>query len=115
MLMFQNGLLATFIPEILMVLGFVLCILTAGFQSHNSTVEHTQLVAQISNYEPQQVSSYQLTYRDFQVTAEVVDEISPTQPHIIVEDNNIAYESPFSTSDGLTFVDFSRPPPTILS
>ena len=112
--MFQNGLLATFIPEILMVLGFVLCILTAGFQSHNSTVEHAQPIAQISNYEPQQVSSYQLTYRDFQVEAEIIEEIRQTQPYLIVKDSNIAYESPLSTSEGLCFVDFSRPPPSFV-
>ncbi len=114
MLMFQNGLLATFIPEVLMVLGFILCILTAGFQSHNSTIEPSQSIAQISGYEPQQVSSYQLTYKDFQIEAEIIEECRQTQPYFIVKDSYIVYESPFSTSDGLSFVDFSRPPPSIV-
>ena len=113
--MFQSGLLATFIPEVLMVLGFVLCILTPGFQSHYSNLEQTQLTTQVTGYEPHQLSSYQLTYSDFQVETEVVDQIRQTQPYFIVNDTYFAYISPFSTSDGLSFVDFSRPPPAFVS
>ena len=113
--MFQSGLLATFIPEILMVLGFFLCILTAGFQSHNSTVEQTQLVAHVSAFEPQQVSCYQITYSDFQIEVETIEEKRQTQPYFRIKDTNIAYKSPFSTSAGLSFVDFSRPPPMFVS
>ena len=39
MLMFQSGLLATFIPEILMVIGFVFCLFTSGLNSKSSTIE----------------------------------------------------------------------------
>jgi len=115
MLMFQNGLLATFIPELLMVIGFVLCIFTPGFQSHYSHLEQTQLTAQITGYEPQQLSSYQLTYSDFQVEAEIATDIRQPLPFCIIKDTYVAYESPFSTSDELSFVDFSRPPPAIVS
>ena len=115
MFMFQSGLLATFIPELFMVIGFVLCILTPGFQSHYSNTEQSQLTIQVTGYEPQQIASYQLTYSDFHVDAQTEVDNNQALPYFIVKDTYIAFNSSFSTSDGLSFVDFSRPPPAIVS
>ncbi len=111
MLMFENGLLATFIPEILMVIGFVLCLFTPGFKAQNSSTEQTQVVTQISTFEHQQSSVYRVSIGDFQQCEETIYNVNPPFP--CYKDKTIIFESTFSTSDGLSYVDFSRPPPTL--
>jgi len=113
--MFQNGLLATFIPEIIMVLGYILCLLTPGYNQPNTKTEQTQLVTHVTSNVPQQLSTYKLTYQDFQVAPEINEGISCPIPPFVEKDTFQTFKSPFSTSDGLSYVDFSRPPPTILS
>ena len=115
MLMFQNGLLASFIPEILMVLAYLVCLFTPGFKSHDSNVEQTQIVAQISTYVPQQISAYTVSTADFQIGAELITDTKQLIPPFVGKDASLSYESSFSTSDGLSFVGFSRPPPTFVS
>jgi len=115
MLMFQNGLLASFIPEILMVLAYLVCLFTPGFNSHNSNVEQAQIVAQVSSYTPQQVSTYTVSTADFHVGIEIIAEINQSFTPFVEKDSCLSYESSFSTSDGLSYVDFSRPPPTLVS
>ena len=115
MLMFQNGLLATFIPEILMVIGFVLCLFTPGYKSNNSRTEQTPIVAHVASFEQRQTITYELSIRDFQAVAESVQEtVLSLQPYIDKQTPN-RFEFKFSTSVGLSFVDFSRPPPSFIS
>ena len=109
--MFQNGLLATFIPEIFMVIGFVLCLFTPGFQSHNSTVENASIIAHVSYTESRQIATYELTAYDFKNHAETVLVKKQYLPLFVEKSKLITFESPFSTSDGLSYVVFSRPPP----
>jgi hypothetical protein len=115
MFMFQNGLLATFIPEVLMVIGFVLCLLTPGFKAADSNTEQTPVVAQISTYEHRQAATYRVSAYEFQLIAEPVSEARYSLPRFIEKAIFNTFEYQFSTSDGLSFVDFSRPPPTLLS
>lgn len=115
MLMFENGILATFIPEILMVIGFVLCLFTPGFISNNSNSEQAPIVAQVSTFEHKQTASYQLSTYHFQTTPEVVPDVHCSLPRFIENVIINRFETSFSTSDGLSFVDFSRPPPFFLS
>ena len=115
MLMFQNGLLTSFIPEILMVLAYLVCLFTPGVKSHASNIEQTQIVAQASQVVFQSNSSYQVTVKDFQVVSETISAPCTTPLPIVETDTSPLFESPFSTSDGLSYVDFSRPPPTILT
>jgi len=115
MLMFQNGLLASFIPEILMVLAYLVCLFTPGFKSHNSNAEQTQIVAQISTFVPQQISSYTVSTADFQIGVEIITDTKQSFPPFVGKDSCLSYESSFSTSDGLSYVGFSRPPPTFVS
>ena len=114
--MFQNGLLATFIPEILMVLGYVLCILTPGFRSHNdSGADQGSVVTKVISFEQQkQISAYQVSIHDFQSVEAEPDTKQPLF-YFIEKAINFTCESHFSTSDGLSYVDFSRPPPFRLS
>ena len=116
MFMFQNGLLATFIPEILMVLGYVLCLLTPGFKSHNtSSVDQASVVTNVISFEKQnQISAYQVSIHDFQ-SVEPVPDSKQSPSYFIEKAINFTSVSHFSTSDGLSYVDFSRPPPFFLS
>ena len=115
MLIFQNGLFATFIPEILMVIGYILCLLAPGIKSHNTSEDQAPVVALVSSYEQQkQISAYQLHTHYFQTT-EIVSDKKQLLPLFVKTITNITYESSFSTSNGLSYVDFSRPPPTIIS
>ena len=114
MLMFQSGLLATFIPEIFMVIGFVLCLFTPGFQTYNSTMENAPIVAQVSGIGSHQISVYQQSTYDFRNYAETVLIKKQYLPQFVEKSKLITLESPFSTSDGLSYLYFSRPPPTFL-
>ena len=113
--MFQNGLLATFIPEILMVIAYVLCLFTPGFKSENTSVEQASVVIQTANFEHQSNSTYQLSAQDFQFVAEIIPEYNPTISPFSEKAAFNFYESSFLISDGLSFVDFSRPPPTFIA
>lgn len=115
MFMFQNGLLVTFIPEILMVIGYVLCLFASGNPSQSSSTVQDAATAQVITFDQQkQVSGYQVSIHDFQ-PFEATAEIQQTSAHFIPVTIKSAFESLFSTSDGLSFVDFSRPPPVIVS
>lgn len=110
MLMFENGLLTTFIPEIFMVFGFVLCLFTPAFNAQHSSTEQTQYIVQISTVGHQQLSTYQVSIVDFQTNSEAISDLKPVIPRFT--GNILIFESTFSTSDGLNYVDFSRPPPS---
>ena len=115
MLMFQSGLLATFIPEVLMVIGFVLCLFTPSFKASNSSTEQAPIVAHISTFERQQTATYELSAYDFQIVAESITKPTYSLPRFIETPIFNRFEYRFCTSDGLSFVDFSRPPPAFLS
>jgi len=85
--MFQYGFLTTFIPELLMVVGFALCIIPAAFR---------------------------VTIAEFQKIEVTVDK-RQSFPPVVEKTLRIRSNFHFSTSEGLTFVDFSRPPPALLS
>jgi len=115
MFMFQNGLLATFIPEILMVIGYVLCLFVTGKQPQSSSTVQNPATAQVITFDQQkQVAGYQVSIHDFQ-PVEPIAEPQQLPVHFIPATIKSAFESYFSTSDGLSFVDFSRPPPVIIS
>jgi hypothetical protein len=115
MFMFQNGLLVTFIPEILMVIGYVLCLFSPGITSQTPSSEQNSVTAHVITFDQQkQISGYQVYAHDFQ-PLDVAAEIRQVPALFIPKTINSAIESYFSTSDGLSFVDFSRPPPVSVS
>jgi len=112
--MFQNGLLATFIPEFIMVVGYVLCLLAPSFNPQNSTTHQASVNVQVVNYEQQQSSVYQLSTFDFRTITAVDSEIKPSLPRYVKTTVFISYVSSFLLSNGLSFIDFSRPPPSLI-
>lgn len=115
MLMFQNGLLVTFIPEILMVLGYVLCLFTSGFKAESTNIDQISNVVIVSTVEQQkQISSYQVSIHDYQTLEK--DTYTYQIPSYFIEKSiNNTSVSNYSESDGLSYVDFSRPPPAFIS
>lgn len=115
MLMFENILLATFIPEILMVLGFLLCLCAPGFKSADSTVDQAPIMAQVITIEHTQHSTYAVSICDFQTVTEVV--LIESHPARVFEKEieKKTLERPFDTSKGLIYIGFSRPPPFIFA
>ena len=98
-----------------MVIGYVLCLFAPGFHSQNSVVEQTPGVVHVLSMEQQkQISVYKVTYSDFQQTEKAPERIQLKFPFVEKAINNTS-ESNFSTSDGLSYVDFSRPPPESIS
>jgi len=115
MLMFQNGLLGTFTPEIFMVIDFILCLLTPDFHPQNSSIEKAPVIILAVNFEHQQSFLYQLSTFDFQIATAEVHDIKFSLPGLIKKLIIISNISLFSTSDGLSYVDFSRPPTLLIS
>jgi hypothetical protein len=115
MFMFQNGLLVTFIPEILMVIGYVLCLFAPGLKPTNSTIDQSPFISQVVTVEQQnQNSAYQVSYSDFQIPEITPEKIQFILPFVEKETTNTS-DLNFSTSDGLSYVGFSRPPPFSVS
>jgi len=115
MLMFQNGLLTTFIPEILMVIGYVLFLFAPGVKSNDTSVDQGSVVVHVSTFEYQkQISAYQVSIHDFQ-PVEFVSSKKEIIPPFVEKAIIFTTKSHFSSSDSLSYVDFSRPPPALLS
>jgi hypothetical protein len=115
MLMFQSGLLATFIPEVCMVIAFVLCLFTPGFKPVDSTSQQASIVAHVSSFEQRQTTTYRSSVYEFQAVVAPVPDKESSLSRYIEKVIPVTFEFCFSTSDGLSFVDFSRPPPAFLS
>ena len=109
--MFENGLMASFIPEILMVLGFLFCLIFPGLKTE-------KLNNNISN-EIQVSVSQQITssvYNFSNHNSQPVQAIENEQTSQVCTFFRILYSVIQPTShikDGLFHVLFSRPPPTL--
>lgn len=115
MFMFQNGLLVSFIPEILMVIGYVLCLLTPAFKPQQSIVEPCATVVHVSTIEHSHISTYQSTFSEYQAHVEFVEDTKQQLTAFVQKRIPILYQSTFRPTEGLSYVDFSRPPPCFLS
>jgi len=116
MLMFDNGILATFIPEILMVLGFLFCLIVPNVNSTNSTIDINSQIVHINAAEQvRDNKTYITTSFDFQqvIIAEIAEKQTIVYP-AIVSDTECS-EHIFKISKVLSFIQFSRPPPFVLS
>ena len=98
-----------------MVIGYVLCLFAPALKPDNSTVDQSPAISQVVIVEQQnQNSAYQVSYSDYQIPEIVSKKIHLVLPFVKKEINNTS-ELNFSTSDGLSYVDFSRPPPFSVS
>ena len=109
--MFQTGLLATFIPEVLMVLGYLLCLFVSNPTPETETVAVNQIATYSSGFERVQASTYSVCTSDFQfVEQPVVVDVTP--PAYCSTEAAAPFLAPyFQLSGSLSYVEFSRPPP----
>ena len=115
MLMFDNGLLASFIPEILMVLAYFLCLFAPNFKKSDSTKELTPIVAQISATQQIHSNTYSTTVLNFQCSELNIVEDQKQFISTNTDSERTIAEFVLKLSVGLTFKQFSRPPPDTIS
>ena len=115
MFMFQSGLLATFIPEIIMVMAYIFCLFAPNINVDNSAPELSSEIIQVTI--PEQTSKS--TYCVLSFDKQYIQQAAPVEPLPNVcpvsETESLYSELRFEISDGLSFVQFSRPPPFFLS
>ena len=113
--MFQTGLLATFIPEVIMVLAFILCLLgpvkndyRSGFQFSTEIVSMRGIELQL--HRSNSSSVYHFEFKIVQA-AEVVEQCLILHPN--VESFTFFDYQHYELTNALSFVQFSRPPPSL--
>lgn len=112
--MFQTGLLATFIPEILMVIGYLVCLFVSNPTTESNTASINTTVVQSASIERVQVSTYSVSTSDFMfVEQPVVANLTP--PVYRSTEASVPFLEPyFQLSGSLSYVQFSRPPPVFI-
>ncbi len=119
MLLFDNAIFATFIPQMLMFLGYVSCVVAPflTFSTTSNTVENqpeTFLAQHIEIDEQFSVSqevAKSFHYHDF-FQAEVADIITENQTFIpYIKIDSVIPQSSGHTNQAFLFTLFSRPPP----
>ena len=113
MLMFENGLLATFIPEFLMVFAYLFCLLVPGLKAEKQTANITPRIIQVSTVNSAVPSVYKVTqihFYDHNLAIKPETKFPEYQlfEKLTVFTNHIVYPL-----DGSNQVHFSRPPPVI--
>jgi len=113
--MFQNGIFTTFIPEIFMVLGFLICLITPSLNSTNQSDSIDPVIVYYQSAEYNQYNTFSVSKFDFQqaISVEIVQKCSLLS--LIFESGAISTVSPFDITDFLSKVQFSHPPPILFS
>ena len=110
--MFENGLMATFIPEILMVLGFLFCLISPGLKTEQSTENLPSKVINATTIQQTETSVYVFKNYNFQ-SQQAIDAEQTLQVSTVFKIQQSLIFLTFQTKDGLFHVQFSRPPPTL--
>ena len=113
MLMFENGLLASFIPELIMVLAYLICFVAPGFKHEKQKTNCAPKVIQTSAVQSKVISAYQVTKLDYGADNHIVESLNAFSVFPIPAKHTIFINLGFFPSDGLNQIHFSRPPPTI--
>ena len=113
MLMFENGLLASFIPELLMVLAYLFCFVAPGIKHEKLTPELASKVIQASSNQSDLTSVYKVTSHDFNS----INQLAENQLQIFINSKGTEKitvpERIFGTTTGQNQALFSRPPPSL--
>ena len=110
MFLFQNGLMATFIPDIIMVLAYFICLFgpVNSIQSDNIDEIEPKIVQADFN----SVLTIQTLELLFILPHEKCEQETNISPHAISK--TFALYNLFCLDDCLSFTQFSRPPPSLL-
>lgn len=110
MFMFQSFSFAAFIPEIIMVLAYVFCLC-----GQTKTVEKTDIVTDESKIVKAHFkTSSSVYYFDQQYIQPAENTIQKSIDFSLSESSIIPYQNFCRLTDCLSFVQFSRPPPSFL-
>jgi hypothetical protein len=117
MFIFESGLLATFIPEILMVLAFLLCLATPTLKSDSlaenlppKVIEFSQNTIYQSNFQ----HVYVITTLDL-VAVNVIKQQAIFVNYGFKTNRQFLPTILLEISDGIDYSNFSRPPPAFIS
>ncbi|MEI8271493.1 MAG: hypothetical protein WCG08_02610 [Paludibacter sp.] len=112
--MFENGLFASFIPELLMVLAYLFCLIVPGLKNEKQTSSTlSPKIIQLTTAKPIMVSVYQVTKNDFSSPHQAIN--SEVNFHVY---RLFEMQTPFPNYtvlplNGLIKAPFSRPPPAV--
>lgn len=113
MLMFENGLLASFIPEFLMVLAYLFCLFVPGLKTEKQLTDCTPKIIHTSIVQSTVVSVYKVTQLDFSTDNHVVESENQLSVFPIFDKLTAFINLIVFPLDGLFQVHFTRPPPMI--
>ncbi len=111
MFMFQSGLLATFIPEFFMIIGFLFCLFTSSKGLPDTTLNGNALNEHFIKYENSTISELQVGvfYQYNVIYAELEKNVNlPLNLEVNIRK---VFRYLFSSSELLFYTIFSRPPP----
>ncbi len=114
MLMFENGLLASFIPEFVMVMAYLFCFFVPGLKKNEKQIsELHHKVIQTSTSHSNSASVYKSTKHEFSSVNQQIECILSlyTYSEINLEIAFSEYDSRTSTAQKQAY--YSRPPPFI--
>ena len=109
--MFENGLFASFIPEILMVLAYLFCFVAPGFKTEKQTTELTQNVVHVSYNHSITNSVYVLKKLDHKFLNQFVEAQQALFIHSGYTHKNTFSEKNSPKLSNYYQYHFSRPPP----
>ncbi|HLP06328.1 MAG TPA: hypothetical protein VK152_12960 [Paludibacter sp.] len=114
MLMFENGLLASFIPQVLLVAGYLVCLFSGIFHSTAPAPEPQPVVVSVRATAHQQQKIYSVSIDEFMKmeTGTIPSKFPSHNPKVALKHRSV--ESLFQLSDSISFIRFSRPPPSVI-
>jgi len=117
MFIFESGLLATFIPEILMVLAFLFCMATPTLKSNSLAENLPPKVVELSQTTISQANFqhvYVISSLDFVAVNAIKQEAIPVN-YGFKTNRQFLPTLLLKISDGIDYSNFSRPPPAFIS
>jgi len=115
MLMFQYGLMSTFIPEILMLIAYVACLFAPDMKIENTSLQINTDFVHVSTLEQTPISSSLFSNFDLLYSQAVVVCKQLALNCDVTVQENVFTELKFDITYGLSYVQFSRPPPFSLN
>ncbi|MEI6755179.1 MAG: hypothetical protein WCK78_18705 [Paludibacter sp.] len=113
MLMFENGLLATFIPEFVMVMAYLFCLVVPGLKTEKHSANLTPKIIQTSIVQSTVTSVYIVTKLDFCADNQITETENQYKVHSAFNKQTIFTNHIDILSDGLSKALLSRPPPIV--
>ena len=113
MLMFENGLLASFIPEFIMVLAYLFCLVAPELKTDKQHEDFSPQIVQTSTFHSAVSSAYRPENQHFGVDNQTVETEKQFSGFSEFEKLTVTAKAVILPLDGPNKLHFSRPPPSI--